>query len=69
MYHANVFSGSKNTKTELWITSQEHQISFFSPKTSNAELNGGWDPWKSTTGKQLTGEKTSVEIGQVYDML
>jgi hypothetical protein len=21
MYHANVFSGSKNTKTELWISS------------------------------------------------
>jgi len=31
MYHINVFAGSKNTKTELWLTSQEHQVSFFSP--------------------------------------
>ena len=51
MYHANVFSGSKATKTELWITSQEHQMSFFSPNCRNCTLNGGWDPTKSETSK------------------
>lgn len=68
MYHANVFAGSKSTKTELWITSQEHQVAFFSPKCTTCELNGGWDPSKSTTGNDFRGEKTAVEVGQVYDM-
>lgn len=67
MYHVNVFTGSKHTKTELWLTSQEHQVSFFSPKMTNANLNGGWDPKKSETGVMTTGEKTSIEVGQVYD--
>jgi hypothetical protein len=31
MYHANIFTGSKHTKTEIWLTTQEHQIAFFSP--------------------------------------
>ena len=67
MYHVNVFAGSKNTKTELWLTSQEHQVSFFSPKMTNADLNGGWDPSKSHSSEMISGEKTSIEIGQVYD--
>jgi hypothetical protein len=69
MYHANVFSGSKNTKTELWISSQEHQIAFFSPECKTCTLNGGWDPKQSETSEERTADKTSIEEGQVYDIV
>ena len=68
MYHANLFSGSESTKTELWLTSQEHQISFFSPDCSNCTLNGGWDPIASNSSTERESDKTSVEVGQVYDL-
>ena len=67
MYHVNVFAGSKNTKTELWLTSQEHQVSFLSPEMTNAQLNGGWDPKMSHGSKKLTTGTLSYEDGQVYD--
>lgn len=49
MFHANIFAGSKEEKTELWISSMEHQMAFFKPNTQNGEINGGWNPLNSNT--------------------
>ena len=45
IYHTNVFAGSEKVKTELWLSTMEHQLSFFKGEScTNCHINGGWNP-------------------------
>ena len=49
MFHANIFAGNKKEKTELWISTMEHQMAFFKPNIQNGNVTGGWNPLNSET--------------------
>jgi hypothetical protein len=68
MYHANVRAGSGQEKTELWLSSMEHQMAFFKQTCLNCHIDGGWDP--STSNSSGIHEKAVsdfVEHAQVYN--